>query len=104
MTMEKQIKQDFIKSEQALKDIYLRHRRYIAGTYGMPLGVFIGLMLRAKSNKDYIEFITHFMANNKQTKKNELFVIQQSLKYGVQEIYKIRCAKGLNDITESESK
>ena len=46
-------------------------------------------MLLAKNNKEYVKFITDFMANNPQTQENEFYAVEQSLKFGLQEFHKL---------------
>ena len=75
--------------EQALKDIYLRHEDYLKKDLDMPFDAFMECMLLAKSSKKCIKFITDFMANNPQTQENEDYLIQQSLKFGLQEFHKL---------------
>lgn len=75
--------------EQALKEIYKRHEGYFKKDLEMSFDAFMECMLLAKSSKKYIKFITDFMANNPQNQENEHYVIQQSLKYGLQEFHKL---------------
>lgn len=75
--------------EQALKDIYKRHEGYLNKDLDMPFDAFMECMLLAKGSKEYIEFITDFMSSNPQTQENEHYVIQQSLKFGLQEFHKL---------------
>jgi hypothetical protein len=87
-----------MKSEQALKEIYKRHEDFLNKYLNMSFDVFMERMLLAKSNKEYIKFITDFMANNPQTQENEFYAVEQSLKFGLQEFHKLETI--INDLED----